>query len=310
MGWFLLAFVAPVLWAWVAVIDTYFVHGVYEDALDGAVISGIFQSVPWMLVPLGVVGFTFPGSATAFLALASGGLFLLSFFYYFRALFVVNDSALMQVLWNLSVPMVPFIAWLLIGERLSPNHYAGVAVAFLGVALFGLDAKTKSKQAFQIALTMAAAVTLFSLSMVVGKKAYLLTGDDFWSVFLLFSSGASLMAVLLLAFQGRKSIFGKAHRILGLSRRFFFLFVIAEGLSVVATITSQRAISLAPAVSYIAVIESLVPVFVMFTSLFLVGIFRLAGRRGLESAYREQFANLRTKILAIGMIAGGIYAIA
>lgn len=310
MDWFLLAFVAPILWAWATVIDTYFVHGIYKDALDGTVISGLFQSVPWILVPLGLVEFQFPGNTAALLAFVSGCLFLLSVFCYFKALFVVNDGSLVLVLLSLNVPMVPFIAWLLIGERLSPNHYAGVAVAFLGAVLFGLAAKMKSKQGFQIALTMVGAVTLISLSMVVGKKAYQLKVDDFWSVFLLFSSGASLMAVLLLGFQGRESAIGRAHRFLGLRRRFFFLFLIAEALAVVGIITSQRAVSLAPSVSYVAVIESLVPVFVMFTSLFLVGICRVTGRRGLESAYREQFAGLRIKVLAMAMIAAGIYVIA
>lgn len=65
MSWLLLAFVAPLLWAAVALIDTYFVHGVYAEPLDGAGISGLFQSSPWLLVPLGLIEFRAPGLLSA-----------------------------------------------------------------------------------------------------------------------------------------------------------------------------------------------------------------------------------------------------
>ena len=78
--WFLVALIAPFLWAIVAIIDTYFVDGVYEDEYDGTIISGGFQSLPWLLVLFGVVDFTFPGFELASLALLAGGFFFFSFF--------------------------------------------------------------------------------------------------------------------------------------------------------------------------------------------------------------------------------------
>lgn len=305
-NWLLVALIAPCLWAIVAIIDTHFVHGVYEDEYDGTVISGVFQSLPWLLVPLGVIEFTFPGIEIAAVALAAGGFFLLSFFRYFKALFVSNDTALMQTFWNVSVLIVPFFAWLLIGEVLTSTHYIGIGGAFLGIMLFNFDGKVKGIGFFKIAFPMFWAVVFLSFSMVVARMAYDLT-SDFWSVFLLFSLGATIAAFIILTI-GKKNPFQRAKKIAILSRKYFFFFVIAESLSIVATLTSQKAISLAPAVSFVAVIESLVPVFVMLISLVIVLIFRNTKKIDVVP-YRNQFSDAGIKILALVFIAVGIYLI-
>lgn len=311
MTWFLLAFMAPILWAAVTLLDTYFVESVYTDAMDGAVISGLFQSLPWLLVPLGLIEFNYPGHASALCALAAGALFLLAFLAYFKALFVANDGALMELIWNLNVLVVPFLAWLLIGERLEPAHYIGIALAFAGLAGFAFDARVQTRQARQIAMIMLAAVVALALSMVASKQAYQLnmSGDAFWSVFLLYCAGASATAVLLLIMRGPAHAGMQAGRIIHLSRRYFMVFFLAEMLSLTGTLASQGAISLAPAVSFVAVIESLVPVFVMAASLLLAARLRIAGQHELAAAYRAQFSNPSRKTLALAMIASGIYVI-
>jgi len=305
-NWLLVALIAPCLWAVVAIIDTHFVHGVYEDEYDGTVISGVFQLLPWLLVPLGVIGFTYPGTEIALIALSAGGFLLLSFFCYFKALFVSNDSALMQIFWNVSVLVVPFFAWLLIGEVLASVHYAGIGVAFLGIMLLNFDGKVKGIGFFRIALPMLEAVVFLSFSMVVARMAYELT-SDFWSIFLLFSVGAAIAALLILVI-GKRNPFRRAKKIVELSRKYLLFFIIAEGLSIVATLTSQKAISIAPAVSFVAVIESLVPVFVMLISFIIVFVFRNF-RKVDVIPYRNQFSDAGIKILALLFIAVGIYMI-
>lgn len=306
-NWFLIALIAPCLWAIVAIIDTHFVHGVYEDEYDGTVISGVFQSLPWLLVPLGVIEFIFPAVEAAILAFLAGGLFLLAFFSYFKALFVSNDSALMQILWNVSVLAVPFFAWLFIGEVLTSTHYAGIGLAFVGIMFFNFDRKIKGIGFRKITLPMLGAVGALSLSMVVAKKAYQLD-PDFWSVFLLLSLGATITAPAILAI-GKKNPLQRARKIVALSGKYFFFFAIAEMLSITATITSQKAISLAPAVSFVAVIESLVPVFVMLISFVIVLVFRSTESIDVRP-YRNQVSGMGIKILALVFIVVGIYAVA
>ena len=97
MNWFLLAFVAPILWAIVAILDTYFIHGVYEDEYDKTVVLGVFRSLSWILVPLGG-GIVYRASEFRGCFGAFGRrIFPLSFFRYFKALFVANDTVLMQI---------------------------------------------------------------------------------------------------------------------------------------------------------------------------------------------------------------------
>ncbi len=305
--WFLVALIAPFLWAIVAIIDTYFVDGVYEDEYDGTIISGVFQSLPWLLVLFGVVDFTFPGFEIASLALLAGGFFLFSFFCYFKALFVSNDTALMQIFWNISVLTVPFFAWLLISEVLTPVHYIGIVVAFFGITLFNFDKKVKRVGLARIVLPMMGAIVFLSLSMVITKEAYTLSFPDFWSIFLLFSMGATVTSLAILA-MGTEEPFRKTHDILVLCKKYFFLFVLGETLSIVATVASQKAISLAPSVSFVTVIESLVPVFVMFISLLIVLFFRHAKWIDIRP-YRDQVSDMGIKILALMFIIIGIYAV-
>lgn len=308
-SWILIAFIAPFLWALVAVIDTYFVHGVYSDEYDGTVVSGLFQVFPWILVLMGVIQFTFPGNEIAFLALFAGGFFITSFFCYFWALFVSNDTALMQTIWSLSIPAVPFFSWIILGEILLPMHYVGIGIALFGVLLFHFDAKVRKIGFLKIVLPMSAAVVFLSLSMVIGKKAYEFSDQpDFWSIYLLFSTGAVITSFLILLIgRGRQSLV-KLRHIGSISKRYLVPFFLSEGLSLIATIASQKAISLAPSVSYVVVIESLVPVFIMLISLAIFSITMNIGKFN-SDIYKEQFRGASMKILATIFIAIGIYIV-
>jgi hypothetical protein len=105
---------------------------------------------------------------------------------------------------------------------------------------------------------------------------------------------------------GKHSAFERAKKIATLSRKFFLLFIIAEGLSLAGTIASQMAISLAPAVSFVAVIESLVPVFVMLISLFLIRIMKVSGQTAIGDVYKGQLSGAGIKIIALAFIVIGI----
>lgn len=316
MSWYLLAFIAPVLWAAVTLLDTYFVNGVYAEPTDGAVISGLFQSLPWLLVPLNLIQFNYPGISSAGWAIVAGSLFLLSYLAYFKALFLANDGALMQILWNLSVLIVPLLAWLLIHETLLLSHYAGILLAFVGLACFSFDSHANTGKFRKIAWIMMLAVVALGASMVASKHAHQQAvsvlpagGDVFWGTFLLFCAGASITALLLIIVRGPLHARATWSRVVHLSRRYFLVFIFAEVISLLGTLTSQRAISLAPSVSFVAVIESLTPIFVMGASLLLATWLNFTGRIDLATVYRVQYSNPARKTIALAMIVGGIYFI-
>lgn len=307
MNWLLLAFIAPFLWAIVAVLDTYFVHGVYKDEYDGAVISGLFQFLPWILVPFGVVSFSFLPWRDMVVMLVAGGLFLISSFTYFRALFVSNDSTIMQILWNLSVLFVPLMAWIMLGEHLGLVHYIGIGLAFIGISIFFMDSTLRRQGLSQILWLMLLSVSCLSISMVLSRDVYDNT-SNFMSAFLVFSLGATLTSLSILVFD-KLTMKDRIAGIIALSRSYLIIFILAEGLAIVGTLTSQKAIEISPSVSFVATIESLSPVIVMFLSLFLVFAFKVFGRAEYEATYQEQYKHFGVKIASLVIIVSGIYLI-
>lgn len=306
--WIFVAFLAPFLWAIVNIIDIYFVSGVYEDEWDGVIINSLFQLLPWLLPLFGWVVFVFPGWSATGIAFLSGAFLVLSYYFYFKTLFVSNDMVVVQALANLSVPLVPFLAWFLVGEQLSLVHYVGIATAFAGAMLFSLHGEIKEKSFGRVFALMTGSFVFLSLSMVFQTMAFQATNNDFWSCFLLFSTGATVVGLLIALFD-TKTIGARMKHIYGISKSFFSVFVIAEALNLLAVVALQRAIDLSPAVSFVAVIGSLAPVFVMILSLLLVVVFLGMNREKSRQIYQDQLVGFKTKVLACCIIAVGIYLI-
>lgn len=141
-----------------------------------------FQLFPWLLVALGILHFTAPPTKAVLFSLAGGGMFLASFFFYFRALFRHADSPLIHVLWNVSVLVVPVMAWAWSDERLQPVHYVGIALAFVGSSLFAARNGLLRQGFLRVAGTMVWAVLLLSASMVLQKEAFRHASNQFLDV--------------------------------------------------------------------------------------------------------------------------------
>lgn len=307
--WLPMALAAPTLWALVCVLDLYLVHGLYRDEWDGTLISGTFQILPWLLVPFGLLSFTAPPMEAMQFAVAGGGMFLLSFFFYFRALFRHADAPLIEVLWGVSVVVVPVMAWALSDERLRSVHYLGIALAFLGSSLFAVRGGLLRQGFLSVAGTMVWAVLLLSASMVLQKEAYRIASNQFLDVYLIFSLGV-VAAATILAMLKPKTTMARIRRFAAFKTRYIALLVFAEGVSFAGTVFSQRAIDLSPSPSFVAAIESSVPVFVMLFSLLLAAVFGFFGREQASTMFRNQVLGWREKLIAIALMASGIYCIA
>lgn len=307
--WLPMALVAPALWGLVCVLDLYFVQGAYRDAWDGTLISGAFQIMPWLLVPIGLLSFTSPPREAIPLALAGGGMFLASFFFYFRALFRHADAPLIEVLWSVSVLVVPVMAWAWSDERLQPVHYLGIALAFFGSSLFAVRDGLLRRGFLRVAGTMVWAVLLLSASMVLQKEAYRIASGQFLDVYLMFSLGVVATAAGLALLTPRATV-ARVRRFAGFKPHYIALLVFAEGVSFVGTVFSQRALDLSPSPSFVVAIESSVPVFVMLLSLLLTGVFARLGREQTSTMFRNQMLGWKEKLIAISLMSTGIYCIA
>ena len=275
----------------------------------GTLISGAFQIFPWIFVALGLLRFNTPPAAAVVHAFAGGAMFLASFFFYFRALFRYTDAPMIHILWNMAVLVVPVMAWVLLDERLLPVHYLGIALAFLGSSLFAVREGLLRQGFLRVAWTMVWAVLLLSASMVLQKEAYQYAPGQFLDVYLIFSLGVVAAAAAMAAFNP-KSAAARFRRFAGFKGRYITLLLGAEGVSFVGTVFSQRAIDLSPSPSFVAAIESSVPVFILLLSLPLAGVFARCGDERASTMFRNQMFGWRQKAVAISLLSSGIYCIA
>ena len=261
-NWIAMGLISAAAWGLSCVIDVCFVgEGIYRKAEDGPVVAGLFCLVPFLAfsgpettseVDSGVV-------AAAFLA---GICYLLHIYFYFKALFALNDASNAEIFNTLSVLFVPVLAFLLLGEILPPLHYVAIGLSIIGILVlirFQLSTLT-----WQVAGLLGASVLFVSLVMVI--QAWVLQFVAYDMAVSLFSLAAFVAAVCLLATKVRLR-----RRILALCKRFGVLFLAVELLELTAVLGSQRATDVGPSVSLVALLECSLPIFVMvFSFMFLL----------------------------------------
>lgn len=321
--WMLVSFLAPMFWAAVNVIDVYFVGNVYRDELDGTIITGLFQIIPFSIlaifflkigpgqfISIGGNSGLFWIDPTILLGVLGGFLFTSSFYFYFKALFKNNDVAFLQIIWGLTIIVVPALAFFIWGERLSISHYIGMGVTLLGATMLSVSKKLREKFSLRYLWIMLWAVVVFSLSMVFEDRVYSdlaargLGDQGFLVGFLSFSLGAILAGVAFALAKRRNP--------LPLIKRYAAVFLLLEGISFLGNLASQKAIDIAPSVSFVATIETFVPVFIMLYSLFILFIFFYILKRNtlvIKRIYEEQLEGIWIKVFATAIMAIGVYII-
>ncbi|OGW31104.1 MAG: hypothetical protein A2X59_01690 [Nitrospirae bacterium GWC2_42_7] len=93
-----------------------------------------------------------------------------SIFFYFKALFASGDAVANDLLLNLSIPIVPFLSFIFIGEHLAAIHYVGIGISFIGVSILSFNDKFRIKQVRGVFLIMIGAVIFLALSMIIEPK--------------------------------------------------------------------------------------------------------------------------------------------
>lgn len=301
-NWLLISFVAPFLWALVNLIDVYFSKEVYQDEYDGAIVSGFFQVVPWLTVPF--VGVIFPDAGTMLLAIAGGLFFCAAMFFYFKAIFATWDASLLQIFWNLTAILVPILTFFILREKLTNFQYLGILTTFIGATLLSFHRGIRRNNFKRFLLIMSGAIFFLSISMIVQDVVYSKT--EFFGGLLFFALGYFIGSLFILNINKKKS----AKYLFLLSRKYFFWFVGIESINLAAIIFSQRAISISPSVSFVAVIESFVPAFILLLSLVIFvafSLFPFGNKSTIRLIYKEQIVGMVSKIAAVLIMAFGIY---
>lgn len=305
-AWFLFAITGVVVGAVVHIIDMYLREDrVFALPVEPAIISGVLQSMLWVVIPF--VGFEHPASMwMALLAIGGGILHIASLFFYFKAIFAFGDVSVISMLWNLLVAMVPILAFVLLGERLTSMEYLGIVALFAGALILSSSRGVEASLLPAVSKHMLVAVFLMGLSMVCLKGVY--ERETYWSAYVFYNFGIVGGGVLGYGFL----LPGASRaRFRATFRSFLFFFIGIEFLQLLGEFFSNLATSLGP-VSLVAAIESLQPLFVILISVvvFLGGrVFFRTRTALLRAVCSVQFQQIPMKTLALACMLLGVFLI-
>lgn len=295
MDWLFLALLTPLLWSLVVLIDDNLLRGVYKSPFVGAIISGFFALLPLSSLLWKDLEPTSMG--LALLGIASGILTVLYYLFYFKAL--ENESpSVVIALFSLSPVSLPFLAYLITGERLVAQQVIGFCIVLLFTLL--LTATDVRKLKFSKALVPVAIGVVFLDVLLVASK-YMYDRVDFYSGFMFFSMGMGMGAAALLVvavatkqLESSSSLFTKRTLMGG---TFLFL-AMAEFINITAEFSSNLAISKGP-VSLVEVLQNTQPMYMLLIALLLFPFF--------PKYFREaQEGRVRFKLLMMLGIIGGV----
>lgn len=270
-NWFFMALMTPTLWAIGCLVDSCLIgRRIYRRASDGAIISCLFCILPLTLVPVMAPGATITIDVERNLpvyAIASGIAYTAHLFFYFRVLHRLNDVSGAETFMSLSVLIVPLFAWLILGEVLPARFYVAFIIAAAAVALLCLPVLKYAGAG--MLFNMGGGVVCVSLSMVWQAQALHSYGFAVSTIY--FNLACFCIAMIVLAMDKRIR-----RRILRICRKYPAVLLSSEALGILAVLASHRATQQGPSVSLVALIECLLPAFIIFISFLLIRLHRLS----------------------------------
>lgn len=301
------------LYGLVQVLDCYFVErgDVYKDEYEGMIISSVYKILGVAIV--GGIYFTKTmeiSFVNALLAVAGGILMSGAFLFYFFAIFEHNDGSLLQMFWNLAIPLIVVFAWLFLGERLEINTYLGIGIVFVGGTLIYVSKEVFHCENFgKFMLFMIPMVILYALSDVLMKYVEEGRKVEFGQSFPFLCLGQVLFGGMLLLVR-RKKIQGTGFikRIAGQN---WFLFVSSEALELAALFFMQLSIAKTPSVSFHGTMEAFMPVMVIIISFISIFFLKFFGKGEIIKRIHDEYlsSGLLVKLTATAVMMVGIYLI-
>ena len=131
MTWLLLTLVATTLWGITNLIDSDLLERQQQNPNVLTFITGLFGSIPVLLIPL--LSIITPSPPIVVAALLGGAVGLFVYWPYYKAL-EKTHTANVILLWNLAPVFVVFSTWLFLGEQLAVKEY--IAIIFLIASSF------------------------------------------------------------------------------------------------------------------------------------------------------------------------------
>lgn len=298
-NWLLMAVVTPTFWAACCVLDSCLIgDNIYRRPSDGAIVSCLFCLVPILFsLSIGtpeivaIVG----DKDIPMMSIVAGLAFAVHLFYYFRTLHKLNDVSGAETFISLSVLIVPFFAWILLGERLPGHFYLAFFIAASGVLLQCLP--VIRKVGLTLFINMLITTTAVSLSMVLQSSALESHGFIVSTVF--FNLTVFCVAIVFVVANSRVR-----SRVINIFRNFPIILITGEVLSVLAVLSSHRATQFGPSVSIVALIECLLPLIIIALSSALISVNRYCPllSNQLQSTLSLQLQGMQMKVGALSLL--------
>lgn len=291
--WFYIALLSPALFALVTLADDNLVRKVYKSPEFGAIVSGFFALLPLLAIPFFPI--RIPPLPIIMLAILAGFLTINYYLLYFKSLLIESPSVVIT-LFQMSRAMVPFLAYIFLGELLTKGEYVGFFIIFTAaVGISAVDIKKfRLSKAFPL---IALAASLTAIIAITDKVVY--KDIRFWDGYVFFCLGMGIAAFTLtqVTSEGKKfysQFFSKF-------KTFIILFLVTELLNIGAEMSLGYAISQGP-VSLVKVIEGIQPFFVLLFAILLYPFLPQYFREAAEK-------NMLRKIVFMLLMLTGLYII-
>lgn len=293
MTWFLIALVAPFLWAIVNIADQYLIANFSQrekERSSGGLV--IFSSIIGIIIALLILIFTngifdIPLLDKSILLFAG----LLTVVWIILYLYTLEIEEVSNVIpWFLMVPVFGYIlGYIFLGETLTNSQMIGSLIILCGLVLISINFK-EGKRYFKKKLTlyMVFASMIIAISGILFK--YVTIENNFWVSSFWEYLGLGIAGLLIFLFIPKhRNEFLYMHRTGG--RKIFFVNVISELMSITGNLMTNFALLLAP-VTLVYLVGSLQPALVLILS--------ILGTKFLPHIIKE---NISTKILIPKIIA-------
>ncbi|MBI5754970.1 DMT family transporter [Candidatus Peregrinibacteria bacterium] len=259
MSWISLALLAAFIWAFVDVLDKYFVTKLSKNPYIPVMILAPVDFVASMAIFF-IHGFEVMSPQFVLLGLLSGTFRVLMVYWYFRAA-KIEEISRVSPLFYISPFFLLLLAGIFLGEIFTLSQYVGILFLVLG-AFFISEKKPFSFRVGPAFWYMIFSAFCLSISQIIIK--YLLGFSDFWTVFAYTEFGVflSILPIFYLHFGDLRRLFQRE----GVQP--FRIMAISEGFNLVAVFLSIVAASVGP-ITLVNAISAVQPFFLLVFTIFL-----------------------------------------
>ena len=266
MNWFIIAILAPLLWAITNFMDKFLISKYFKSSVGTLIVYSTLIGLPVaLLIAIFKPAVLALNLATGILIILNSFLYIVYLFPYFKALSKADASIVVPIFQTIPV-FSYFLAFFVLGETLSIMQILGSLLVILGAV--GISLKFKKRGIHlkkDVLFLMLLASFIVSLNYLFFK--FFAIELDFWTVSFWQYLGFVIFGIILLIFikSYRKDFFQSFRKnkgkILGFN-------AINEVLNIIATIIFTFATLLAP-IALVWVINGFQPLFVFLIGLLL-----------------------------------------